>query len=217
MRERSAALVGSLADGGGDFGNLLELPEGLARHLAHLQRQEITEVRRVFRDGVRDGQDDTHALISGDFRPFRLDLFRARHRGVDVGPSGDVDGTEAGVRGGIEHVAPRAFGGEHGDVGEDRAERSFPAAVVEVERTERLSRYLFPRVGSRERHLGVAAHHREDRLVGVGVRKGAAGYRDDVRLVGAAAVGYPSPRQPRGLRVIVHFQRRRCGVAFARC
>ena len=62
-----------------------------------------------------------------------------------------MDGTEAGVRGGIEHVAPRAFVGEHEDVGEDRAERSFPAAVVEVERTERLSRYLFPRVGSRER------------------------------------------------------------------
>ena len=58
--------------------------------------------------------------------------FSRAYRGVDVGPSGDVDGTEAGVRGGIEHVAPRAFGCEHGDVGEDRAKRSFPAAVVEV-------------------------------------------------------------------------------------
>ena len=173
-------------------------------------------MRRVFRDGVRDGQDDSHALVAGDAGPSRLDLFRSFYRGVDVGPRRDVDGTEAGVRGGIEHVAPRAFGGEYGDVGEDRAERSFPAAVVEVERPERLPRYRFPRERERERHLGVAAHHRVDRLVGVGV-EGAAGYRDDVRLVGTSAVGYPSPGQPRGLRVIVHFKRRRCGVACARC
>src|SRR5580693_9193463 len=111
------AALEQVRDAAGELDDLKaagDLARGVRGDLAVLARDQRGEVPRVVLDQLAEGEQHRGPLGQGDPAPGLRGLFRGRHRVVDVGPGGEVDGAGDLPGGRVVQVAPALRGARPG-------------------------------------------------------------------------------------------------------